>query len=430
MNSLTITPRSTELDIRVSIPGSKSITNRAMICAALAEGESLLTNALFSDDTRYMAEALKATGIPVETDPEACTIRIVGGGGSFGPTDKKLHIGNAGTAMRFLTAALTLGQGKYTLDGIARMRERPIKELTDALGNLGAEIRSTLHEGHPPLEITGGTLQGGRALFSGKISSQFISAIMLAAPYAKEIVHIDISREPVSRPYLEMTAQVMEDFGVSCRADEYYKSITINPGTGYSGHTYSVESDASSASYFFAAAAVAGGTVTVEGLSRDSIQGDIGFVDALVRMGCNAEWGENYVSISRKGPLKGIEIDMRHISDTALTLCAVALYAEGPTRISGVANMRVKETDRISALCKELSRMGAHVDEHEDGLTIHPTEKYHHAKIETYDDHRMAMSFAVAALGTEGITILDPGCTAKTFPDFFKRFAPCTGGIH
>ena len=252
---------------------------------------------------------------------------------------------------------------------------------------------------------------------------------MLTAPYARKSVHIDISREPVSRPYLEMTTQVMQDFGASCKADEYYKSITIDPQKGYTGRTYNVESDASSASYFFAAAAVAGGRVTVEGLSGKSIQGDIDFVNALVRMGCSAEWGENEVTVSRKGPLKGIQIDMRHISDTALTLCAVALYAEGPTHITGVANMRLKETDRISALCRELSRMGAHVDEHEDGLTIHPSGEYHHAKIETYDDHRMAMSFAVAGLRTEGITILDPGCTAKTFPDFFKRFAPLTGGI-
>jgi len=376
-----------------------------------------------------MAEALSEIGVTVETVPETCTIRVIGGGGTFNRTDKPLFIGNAGTAMRFLAAALTLGKGTYILDGIARMRERPIQELIKALSALGAGIRSTIHEGHPPVLITGGTLNGGRASFSGKISSQYISAVMISAPYAGRPVHIEIQREPVSRPYLAMTRSVMQAFGVEISADETYRHISIQPGGGYSGRCFHIESDASSASYFFAAAAVVGGSVTVEGLSRSSIQGDIGFVDALVNMGCRAEWGGNAVTVSREGELKGLDIDMRHISDTAPTLCMVALYAKGATRIRGVASMRVKESDRISALCAELSRMGARVDEHADGLTIYPAAVYHPARIETYDDHRMAMSFAVAGLGTDGVEILDPGCTAKTFPDFFARFAPLTGGI-
>lgn len=430
MHSIVLHPPPGPLAHRVAVPGSKSITNRALLAAALATGAGTIRNALQSDDTRYMTAALAEVGIPIHLAQEGTEIRVEGKGGRLGPAAAPLFVGNAGTAMRFLAAALTLGTGEYTLDGIARMRERPIAELVTALRALGGTVDCLEKEGHPPLRIRGGSFRGGHASFSGAVSSQYISAVMLTAPYGRETTEIRIDNPPVSLPYLQMTRSLMEDYGVALDAAADWRRITIPAGGRYRGRDYTVESDASSASYFFAAAAVAGGAVTVENISRLSIQGDIAFLGVLERMGCQVTERDNAVTVGRTGPLAGIDIDMRDISDTAPTLAVTALFAEGPTRIRGVANMRLKETDRISALCRELGKLGAGVREHEDGLTITPAAHYRPAAIDTYDDHRMAMSFALAGLVIPGIEIRNPDCTAKTFPGFFKKFAPLTGGIH
>ena len=407
----------------VTVPGSKSYTNRALAAAALAAGDSVLTNALRSDDTRYMVQALNDLGIGAAeaADDE---VRVSGCGGSIPARSARLSVGNAGTAMRFLTAILAAGSGDYVVDGNERMRQRPIQDLLDGLAQLGADARSVAGNGCPPVEIHARGLRGGAITIPGDKSSQYISALLLAAPYAAGDVEIRIAGPLVSRPYVEMTLAVMRGFG----AEAGWRSggLFVTSGRRYAGRGYAVESDASSASYFFAAAAVTGGRVRVLGLSRSSAQGDVRFVDALERMGCTAAEGRTgdgtpFIEVSG-GRLRGIDIDMGDISDTAPTLAATAVFAEGPTRIRNVANMRIKETDRIAALAAELRRIGQDVDELPDGLIIHPRPATP-AVVRTYDDHRMAMSFAVAGLRAAGIVIDDPACVSKTFPDFFRHWS-------
>lgn len=397
-------------------PGSKSITNRALVCAALAEGESILLEALDSDDTRVMIEALRVLGIPVEHDPTTRQVRVCGCGGRLPVGEASLYAANSGTTLRFLTAMVTLGHGRFRLDGSPRMRQRPVQDLLDALRQLGADAASELHNGCPPVVIQASGLPGGKAVVAGNLSSQFLSGLLMAAPYAAQPVELAVSGQLVSQPYIEMTLGVMRGFGVSVRTERLERFFV--PRQVYRSCTYAVEPDASAASYFFAAAAVTGGSVTVEGLSRDSLQGDVRFCDCLARMGCEVQYGLNAITVVGK-PLRGIDVDMNAISDTVQTLAAVALFAEGATIIRGVAHIRLKETDRLAAVANELRKLGAQVEERPDGLSITP-QKLRGAEIETYDDHRMAMSMAIVGLVQPGVVIRDPACTAKTYPEFFE----------
>ncbi|MGH2614082.1 MAG: 3-phosphoshikimate 1-carboxyvinyltransferase [Thermomicrobiales bacterium] len=409
------------LDATVVVPGSKSITNRALLVAALADGQSELLGALHSDDTRYMAAALNALGVSVESDESGAAFQIRGGGGTFSVPEADLFVGNSGTTMRFLTAALPLGRGRYRIDGVPRMRLRPIAPLIDALNDLGADVRSEAGTGCPPVVVDAGGLRGGQTGMAGNLSSQYFSALLLAAPYARDGVEIAVRGDLVSKPYLPMTAAVMAAFGVTADLDAVtWRRLGVRPGQSYAGRVFAVEPDASNASYFFAAAAVTGGRVRIDGLGRDSTQGDLAFVNALRAMGAAVEIADDYTEVRgpRDGDLRGVDLDLGPISDTAQTLAAIAPLASGPTTIRGIAHARLKETDRVAALATELRRLGQAVDEFADGLRITP-KPIQPADIDTYDDHRMAMSFAVAALRAPGIRLRDPGCVAKTFPGFF-----------
>ncbi len=400
----------------VRLPGSKSITNRALVCAALAQGESLLCGALDSDDTRVMIECLRRLGVDIQTDPAAAEIRVAGRGGDLPSGDAQLFVGNSGTTIRFLTALATLADGEIRLDGVERMRERPIEDLLDALRQLGADVRSEADNRCPPVIARPGGFAGGTAHVAGEISSQFLSGLLMVAPYARTDVHLQVDGPLVSKPYVRMTLAVMRQFGISIEENDLSKFRTI-AGSRYQGRHYAIEPDASAASYFFAAAAITGGEVTVVGLSRGSLQGDVAFCDCLSKMGCQVTWGDDRMTVVGR-PLTGIDVDMNPISDTVQTLAAVALFAEGPTTIRGVGHIRHKETDRIADLATELRKLGATVDESHQGLRITPGV-ITPATIDTYNDHRMAMSLAVVGLAAPGVVINDPGCVAKTYPDFF-----------
>lgn len=402
-------------------PGSKSITNRALICAALAQGKSRLVGALDSDDTRVMIGALRQLGFSVEHDTAKTIITVEGCGGRIPVEGADVNVAASGTTMRFLTAMLTLGRGEFRLDGVPRMRERPIADLVEALETLGAKIEYEANKGCPPLVVHARGLQGGTVGIRGDISSQFLSGLMMAAPYAKSPVVVNVEGELVSKPYVEMTAAVMGAFGVAAQLGDELSKTTIPAPKPYVGGEYDIEPDASAASYFLAAAAITGGSVTVEGLSQDSIQGDVAFAEVLKKMGCTVEPTDSGNGILVRGnKLRGVTVDMNAISDTVQTLAAVALFAEGPTTVTGVPHIRLKETDRLAALATELRKFGAQVDEQPAGLTITPPAKLHGAEIATYDDHRMAMSMALVGLRVPGVTILDPECTSKTYPHFFE----------
>lgn len=419
---LPISPVTQPLTGTVRPPGSKSLTNRALIVAALADGGSELTGVLDSQDTQVMLESLARLGFNVQHDQSLARVSIKGCGGTVPAGGAELWLENSGTSIRFLTALCAAGQGEYRLDGSTRMRERPIGDLIAALNQLGGHVTSVAGTDCPPVRVIADGLRGGTVDVPGSISSQFLSAVLMAAPTAANRVDIQVAGTLVSVPYVEMTLAVMRQFGVEVEYDSYAR-FSIEPQR-YAPTRYAIEPDASAASYFFAAAAVTGGEITVEGLTRDALQGDVGFIDALAEMGCTVIDGSDSITV-RGGPLRGIDIDMNAISDTAQTLAAIAPFAEGPTRIRNVAHMRHKETDRISALVIELRRLGARVDEFDDGLMIHPGP-LHPATIETYDDHRMAMSFAITGLKSPGIQIADPGCTAKTYPRFFEDLAQLT----
>jgi 3-phosphoshikimate 1-carboxyvinyltransferase len=406
-------------------PGSKSITNRALVCAALAEGESVLTGALDSEDTRVMIDALRRLGIGIEHDPDTSTIRVAGCGGLVPTSEAELYVANSGTTARFLTAVASLGHGTYRLDGTPRMRERPIQDLLDALRQLGGEAVSEAGNGCPPVIVRGRGLRGGRATVAGDVSSQFLSALLMAAPSTETDVELAVVGPLVSQPYVAMTAAIMASFGVDVIAGEPGAFHVAAPQC-YRGQHCTIEPDASAASYFLAAAAVTQGEVTVEGLSRDSLQGDIAFCDCLERMGCRVRSGANFITVAG-GILRGLDADMNAISDTVPTLAAVALFADGPTTIRGVAHIRHKETDRIHALATELRKLGAEVEEYADGLKITP-QPLHAAEIETYDDHRMAMSLALVGLIVPGVIIRNPACTAKTYPAFFRDLKRLASG--
>jgi 3-phosphoshikimate 1-carboxyvinyltransferase len=404
-------------------PGSKSLTNRALITAALASGTTKLTGVLASDDTRVMVDSLNRLGVPVTHDVDKCTMEIAGCGGKPPADTAELWLDNSGTSIRFLTAFCALGDGEYRLDGNERMRERPISHLVESLKLFGVDVKCELGTDCPPVQMNAHCLAGGRTTLAGNVSSQYLSALLMAGPCAAKPVDIEVTGDLVSKPYIDMTMGVMAQFGATVLCPDPHR-FTVSPQE-YKATNYSIEPDASAASYFFAAAAITGGEVTVEGLTSYALQGDVHFVEALEQMGCEVIHGDDSITV-RGGTLNGVDIDMNAISDTAQTLAVVALFAEGPTRIRNVGHMRHKETDRVAAVVNEIRRMGIQAEETDDGLTITPGE-IQPATIETYDDHRMAMSFALAGLRTEGIRIADPSCTGKTYPHYFSDLEKLCG---
>ncbi len=423
MNSKRIQSIARPLDATVRIPGSKSLTNRALTIAALADGTSTLSGALFSDDTELMIACLQVLGIRVETDLAAERIVVHGCGGNIPATDGELYCGNSGTTIRFCTALCALGNGQYTLDGNDRMRQRPIADLVGALRTTGAVIGYDNIDGFPPITVRGGGLRTSKIIMIAPPSSQYVSAILMAAPYATGDIFLEVN-ETISAPYLSMTTKTMEAFGaaVITRQTDSTMRFVVPAPQRYTAQKLTIEPDASNASYFLAAPAIAGGSVTIENLGTESIQGDVHFVDVLEQMGCKVERKPNSTTVQAAANLKGINIDLNDMPDTAQTLAVVALFAEGPTIIRNVGSLRVKETDRLSALSNELKKLGADVYTTEDSIEITPPETIQPASIRTYDDHRMAMSFALAGLKVEGIAIEDPTCVNKTFPDYFARF--------
>jgi len=419
MNSLTLKPIK-KIDGEVNLPGSKSLSNRALLLASLAEGTTTITNLLESDDTRHMLNALKQLGIKYTLSEDKTECSIEGNAVAISCMEpQELFLGNAGTAMRPLCAALCLGRGTYILTGEPRMKERPIGHLVDALRQAGAKIEYSENEGYPPLKIEANGLMGGKVEIDGAISSQFLTALLMAAPLAKNNMEITIIGELVSKPYIDITLDIMKDFGVEVVNDDY-KTFTIKAGQTYKAvERFMVEGDASSASYFLAAAAIKGGTVKVTGIGRNSIQGDVEFVDVLEQMGARVEWGETYISVTRD-TLRAIDMDFNHIPDAAMTIATTALFVEGTTTLRNIYNWRVKETDRLYAMATELRKVGAEVEEGEDYLKITPPKVLKHAAIDTYDDHRMAMCFSLLALDPVSVTINEPECTAKTFPTYFE----------
>lgn len=404
----------------INLPGSKSLTNRALLLAALAEGETRITNPLASDDTARMIEALQQLGI--STIPNDQRIDVVGNGGLFAtPANTAFFLGNAGTAIRPLTAILSLIPGKFQIDGDQYMRERPIAHLCDALMHLGADIKYIGKDGYPPLSVTGDQISGGDVNIAGNISSQYLTALLLALPLAKNDSIINVIGEQVSKPYLDITMNIMNQFGVTVGNDDYQRFSVPGAQHYVSPGDYLVEGDASSASYFFAAAAISG-SITVHGLGKDSVQGDIQFLDTIEAMGAKVSRNSQSVTVTR-GELNGIDVDLNHIPDAAMTVAVMALFAKGTTRIRNVYNWRVKETNRMYAIETELRKLGATVLTTEDSITITPPASLQSTAIDTYGDHRIAMGFSLAALGDQSITINDPDCTKKTFPDYFDVFA-------
>ncbi|QWL08008.1 3-phosphoshikimate 1-carboxyvinyltransferase [Shewanella algae] len=411
----------------VNIPGSKSISNRALLLATLAKGTTELTNLLDSDDIRHMLAALKQLGVQFELseDKSRCSVQSLGGAINSNKL-QELFLGNAGTAMRPLCAALTLGNGEFVLTGEPRMEERPIGDLVDSLKALGADIQYLKDPGFPPLKIKATGLSGGDVEIAGNLSSQFLTALLMVAPLAGAAVNIKVKGELVSKPYIDITLALMAQFGVKVINHDYQR-FEIPSGQSYlSPGKVMVEGDASSASYFLAAGAIAGGEVKVTGVGRLSIQGDVKFADALAAMGAEIEWGDDFI-IARGSQLKGIDMDMNHIPDAAMTIATAAVFAKGPTRLSNIYNWRIKETDRLSAMATELRKIGAEVEEGEDYILVNPPLAPKHAAIDTYNDHRMAMCFSLLAFADCGVTINDPDCTSKTFPDYFQRFAALAG---
>lgn len=416
-----VTTAAGPIDATVELPGSKSYTNRALLIGALAAGRSIIRRALFSDDTRIMIDALKRLGLAIQSRPDAEMIEIDGAAGAVPEPTAALFVGNAGTAARFLTAYTALGTGPYEIDGVARMRERPIGPLLDALCQLGASATSTRGNACLPVEIRGNGITGGQVQIRGDLSSQFISALLMIGPVLPRGIDLNIRGDLVSKPYVDLTFDIMSSFGVRAERDDD-RSLRVAGGQVYRARDYAVEPDASGASYFFAAAAVTGGRVRVQGLSRTSAQGDLGLVDVLERMGCDVTWGNDWVEVRGPKQLRGVDVDMGPISDVAQTLAVIAPFADTPVRVRGIGHARLKETDRVAAVATELQRLGVTVREHPDGWEIEPSA-VGPGVVETYDDHRMAMSFAVAGLRVPGVRIANPGCVAKTFPDFFERFA-------
>ena len=422
MDSLSLSPASRAAGT-IKLPGSKSISNRTLLLAALAEGTTHIRDLLASDDTARMLDALKILGVPLEQTAQD-DWKVTGQGGAFQVKDAILFLGNAGTAFRPLTAALAFSGGHYQLSGIPRMHERPIGDLVDALRQAGADIRYLGNEGYPPLEIFPATITGEVVSVKGNVSSQFLTALLMAAPLAGRELRIEVVGELISKPYIEITLNLMARFGVEVRR-EGWQAFVIPAKSRYTspGELW-VEGDASSASYFLAAGAIGKGPVRVEGIGNRSIQGDVRFAEALERMGATITRGDHWIEATGTGRLKAIDLDCNHIPDAAMTLAIAALYADGTTTLRNIASWRVKETDRIAAMATELRKVGATVEEGPDYIRVTPPETLiPGATIDTYDDHRMAMCFSLVNLGGVPVTINDPKCVAKTFPDYFERYA-------
>jgi 3-phosphoshikimate 1-carboxyvinyltransferase len=412
-----IAPLAAPPDAVVPVPGSKSLTNRALVIGALAQGTTRLSNALFSDDTVVMVEALRALGFDVDVDPADLRMTVCGLGGRIPADAAELYVGNAGTAARFLTAMVALGRGRYRLNGAPRMRERPIQDLTDALNALGGAVMSP--SGCPPVVVEARGLRGGAVTVRGETSSQFVSAVLMVAPYAAEAVDLSVDGALVGAPYVEMTLAVMREFGA--RIDRpALRRFHIPGGQRYRARDYAVEPDASGAAYFPAAAAITGGRVRVPGLTAASLQGDVGIVDLFERMGCAVDRGDAYLEVRGSQGLHGVDADLSAMSDQTMTIAAVAPFASGPTRIRGVAHIRHQESDRLAATAAGLRRLGQEVEEYDDGLRIIP-KPVKPAVVPTCGDHRIAMAFALVGLRVPGVVIADPECVTKTFPDFFDR---------
>ena len=407
----------------LSPPGSKSLTNRAMVLGAMGKGRSVLSNVLFADDTRVMIDCLMKLGFAVDVDQERRVVAIEGRGGEIPSSGAELYCGNSGTTTRFVAALCSLGRGTYGLDGNQRMRQRPIGGLIEVMKNLGVRARYRMEEGFPPVEILANTLPGGLLRYASEQSSQYLSAVLMSAPYARNEVQVDLIGEQTSWPYVAMTMQLMDVFGHTpeLERDIYGKPTKIVVPRGeYAGTQYAIEPDASNASYFLAAAAIhEGAKVTIEGLGKKSLQGDVGFADVLHDMGADLVFGKDFITVMGTGELNGIEVNLLSMPDMAQTLAVVALFARGETMIRGLHTLKLKETDRIAALATELRKMGANVEAGDDYLAITPPQQVKPAAIDTYDDHRMAMSFAVAGTRVDGVVVRDAECVNKTYPEFF-----------
>jgi 3-phosphoshikimate 1-carboxyvinyltransferase len=433
MSDVLINPIRRTFRATLSPPGSKSLTNRALILAALGSGASELSNVLFADDTRVMLDCLRALGFELGIDESARTVRVAGGGGRIANSSADLFCGNSGTTIRFVSALCALGNGEFTLDGIARMRKRPIGELVEPLRTLGTRVEFLGEDGFPPIRITADGLPGGVLKYGAAASSQFLSALLMVCPYARNEVHVELEGKQTSWPYVAMTMRLMDEFEITT---ELVRDPTtaepkklIVPGGVYKATRYTIEPDASNAAYFLAAAAIhPGATVTIPHLGKSSLQGDVGVARVLGKMGAKVELTADSVSVSGTNILEGIDIDLLDMPDQAQTLAVVALFAEGETVIRGLHTLRVKETDRLAALLNELRKFGAMVMiEGDDTLRINPPKVLLAAAVDTYDDHRMAMSFAVAGTRLEGVTIRDAKCVNKTYPDFFADLETIRG---
>jgi 3-phosphoshikimate 1-carboxyvinyltransferase len=406
-----ITPLAGGFDAVVRVPGSKSITNRAIVCAALADGTSSLEGALWADDTEAMAACLQALGVDVDVDVDSERIVVDGCGGALPAASARLDVLLSGTTARFIAPVVSTGHGRYEIDGGAPMRLRPMGPLIQALRALGVTVEETGEPGHLPLVVDADGVEGGLVALSADVSSQFLSGVLLAAPYFAKGVDVELTTGLVSAPYVELTRSVMRAFGVEPQG------LVVAPGR-YRSRTFSIEPDASTASYFFAAAVVSGGRVRIDGLGTTSSQGDLALVDVFASMGATVERDARSTAVACTGTLHGATVDLRHFSDMVPTLAVVAALADSPTTITGVGFIRGKESDRIDAVVTELQRCGIDAVADDDGMTIAPGMP-HGAVIETYDDHRIAMAFSVLGLRVPGIEITDPGCVAKTFPKFF-----------
>ena len=422
MEQLTLNPIG-KINGEVFLPGSKSLSNRALLIAALANGVTKITNLLVSDDINHMLNALKSLGIEYSLSDCGTECTVIGNNGFFKTEEPlELFLGNAGTAMRPLCAALAASEGEYTLTGEPRMKERPIGHLGDALAQLNANIKYLENTNYPPVKITGKTLAGNTVSIDGSISSQFLTAILMISPLLETDTNIEIDGELVSKPYIDITLDIMQRFGVNVQNNNY-KSFNVKGGQSYQAlERYMVEGDASSASYFLAAGAIKGGKITVHGVGKLSVQGDKHFADVLEKMGAEVIWNDESITVVGK-PLTAIDMDMNHIPDAAMTIATTALFATGTTTIRNIYNWRVKETDRLFAMATELRKVGADVIEGEDYISVTPPEFIKHAEIDTYDDHRIAMCFSLVSLSDTPVTINDPKCTAKTFPDYFDKLA-------
>ncbi len=412
-----IEPITRPFDAIVPLPGSKSYTNRALLIAALARGQSLITDGLSSDDTHYMHRALEALGVHIE-DIDEHAFRVDGVNGRFPATEVTLDVGGAGTAARFLTAAVALARGTFIVDGSAAMRTRPIQPLIDGLAQLGVDIDAREGNGCPPVIVRANGIDGGRAKVRGDISSQYFSALLMAAPYAARDVEIEVEGDLVSAPYVTMTLSTMAEFGVTAERDGD-RWFRVPAGQRYQAREYAVEPDASGASYFFAAAAVTGGRVVVPRLGRRSAQGDLGLLDVLERMGCTVRIEDESITVQGPTQLRAVDADFTRMGDVATTLMAISPFADGPVTVRGIAQTHYEESDRPVAAATELARMGLRVESEWDSVTIYPGIPQP-CEVQTYDDHRMAMSFAITGLRAPGIRIANPECVSKTFPEYFK----------